>query len=67
MNIYPSRSKWWLRELVKLLGPRRVLVSEADLLAYDCDAFTIAKGRPEVVVLPETTEEVVPTSALTHC
>jgi glycolate oxidase len=45
-------------ELTDLLGRSRTLSAPADMMAYDCDAFTVAKGRPEVVVLPETTEEV---------
>ncbi|MBM3266641.1 MAG: FAD-binding protein [Candidatus Sericytochromatia bacterium] len=45
-------------EFLALLGRERVLHAPADLLAYDCDAFTVAKGRPDVVVLPESTGEV---------
>lgn len=41
-----------------ILGADRVLDSSAALIAYDCDAFTIAKGRSLAVVLPETTAEV---------
>ncbi len=44
--------------LTALLGPRRALTSAAALLAYECDGFTVHKGPPRAVVLPETTAEV---------
>lgn len=46
-----------IQELEAVLGPERVLSSPQALLCYAVDA-TFHKGRPEVVVLPETTEEV---------
>lgn len=44
--------------LIELLGPARVLDGLATERAYDCDAYTVDRSRPDVVVLPETTEEV---------
>lgn len=35
-----------------------ILTSFAHRLVYDCDAYTIDKGLPDVVVLPRTTAEV---------
>ena len=39
---------------------RENLISQAeDLLVYECDAYTIEKNLPNIVVLPKSTEEVV--------
>jgi glycolate oxidase len=46
-----------VKELRSALGARWVLHEPEDLLVYEYDA-TIDRGRPEVVVLPETAEEV---------
>ncbi len=46
------------RDLVRLLGERRVLTSPDALLAWECDGFTVHKSRPRAVVLPESTAEV---------
>jgi glycolate oxidase len=50
----PSASK----ELRKLLGHDAVLDRPEDLMVYEYDA-SLAKGRPDLVVLPENTEHVV--------
>jgi glycolate oxidase len=39
-------------------GPSSVLYKKVDLLAYDCDGFTIHKHLPKAVVFPQNTEEV---------
>jgi glycolate oxidase len=39
-------------------GLRSILYKEADLLAYDCDGFTIHKHLPKAVVFPKNTQEV---------
>lgn len=45
--------------LAKLVqGPNGILYKKSDLLAYDCDGFTIRKHLPKAVVFPESTEEV---------
>jgi glycolate oxidase len=36
-----------------------VLSSPSDLLVYECDGYTIEKNRPDVVVFPTRTEQVV--------
>src|SRR5438477_7170611 len=36
-----------------------LLTSPSDLLVYECDGYTIAKNRPDVVVFPTSTEQVV--------
>jgi glycolate oxidase len=45
-------------DLRQLLGPERVLDAHSDLMVYECDAFVLAKNGPDVVVFPETTQEV---------
>jgi glycolate oxidase len=42
-----------------VLGRERVLTSPSDLLVYECDGYTIEKNRPDVVVFPTSTEQVV--------
>ena len=44
--------------LQKTLGADRVLTAGSDLMAYECDGFTIEKNSPDVVVFPDTTEHV---------
>ncbi|MBM3492929.1 MAG: FAD-binding protein [Armatimonadetes bacterium] len=46
-----------IRELQSALGDDAVLTKPADLLAYDGDAYPIARQRPEAVVLPSSTED----------
>lgn len=41
-----------------LLGPNQVLTSQAAQRAYDCDAYTVDKSAPQIVVLPESTNQV---------
>lgn len=40
------------------LGPGQVLSAASDLIAYECDGFTIEKHLPDAVVFPRSTEEV---------
>jgi glycolate oxidase len=42
-----------------IVGPGNVLSSPSDLLVYECDGFTIEKNKPEVVVFPSSTEQIV--------
>jgi glycolate oxidase len=42
-----------------IVGADNVLTSAADLSVYECDGYTIEKNRPEVVVFPTTTEQIV--------
>jgi glycolate oxidase len=42
-----------------LLGRDAILTAPSDLLVYECDGYTIEKNRPDVVVFPTTTEQVV--------
>src|SRR5947209_7743493 len=42
-----------------IVGAGNVLSSPSDLLVYECDGFTIEKNKPEVVVFPHSTEQLV--------
>jgi glycolate oxidase len=42
-----------------IVGPANVLTAAADLAVYECDGFTIAKAKPDVVVFPTSTSEIV--------
>jgi glycolate oxidase len=44
--------------LVAILGRDAVLTAEAELRAYDCDAYAPEKRYPDAVVLPQNTEQV---------
>ncbi|WP_462411766.1 FAD-linked oxidase C-terminal domain-containing protein [Neobacillus sp. Marseille-QA0830] len=45
--------------LAKLMsGPNAILYKQEDLMAYDCDGFTIERHMPRAVVFPKNTEEV---------
>jgi glycolate oxidase len=45
-------------ELRRIVGAPSVLDDPAELTVYECDAYTLEKRPPGVVVLPATTEEV---------
>lgn len=45
--------------LRSIVGNDGLLTSASDLLVYECDGFTIEKNKPDVVVFPTTTEQVV--------
>src|SRR5271170_8130374 len=47
-----------LRQIDQLLGPRGYLDRREDLTLYEYDG-SVDKARPELVVFPETTEQVV--------
>jgi glycolate dehydrogenase FAD-linked subunit len=51
----PSAAK---QKLIDLLGPRGYLDRPEDLALYEYDA-SVEKGRPEMVVFPQSTEDVV--------
>ena len=47
-----------IRELCDIVGRDAVIAGEDELLVYECDAYTLEKHLPGVVVLPRTKEEV---------
>lgn len=42
-----------------IVGTEGVLGSPSDLVVYECDGYTIEKNKPDVVVFPTSTEQVV--------
>src|SRR4051812_22425023 len=44
--------------LVRIVGKENVLAGADELLVYECDAYTLQKRSPGVVVLPNSTSEV---------
>jgi glycolate oxidase len=42
-----------------IVGAGNVLSSPSDLIVYECDGFTIEKNKPDVVVFPHSTDEIV--------
>ena len=48
-----------IHNLAKIVGgARSILYHKEDLLAYDCDAFTVHRHLPRAVVFPKNTQEV---------
>ncbi|HEV8060766.1 MAG TPA: FAD-linked oxidase C-terminal domain-containing protein [Gemmataceae bacterium] len=45
--------------LRQIVGPEGVITSQSDLLVYECDGYTIEKNKPDYVVLPTSTDQVV--------
>src|SRR5436305_7233222 len=44
--------------LRRAVGAENVLAAQSDLVVYECDGFTIEKNSPDVVVFPNSTEDV---------
>ncbi|MFM8352211.1 MAG: FAD-binding oxidoreductase, partial [Actinomycetales bacterium] len=55
----PAAVSTLIERLKAVLGPQAVLHSQAELLVYECDGYTIERNRPDVVVFPTSTEQVV--------
>ena len=47
-----------INKLLRTLGRRAVIDDETELLVYESDALTLFRNKPDVVVLPQTTEQV---------
>lgn len=47
-----------IAQLMDLVGSNNVLYHDEDLLAYECDGFTLVKGKPRAVVFPKDAQEV---------
>ncbi|MBX3398209.1 MAG: FAD-binding protein [Gemmataceae bacterium] len=45
--------------MTAIVGTENVLTATADLATYECDGFTIAKTKPDVVVFPMNTKHIV--------
>jgi len=48
-----------IERLRLVVGSHAILTSPSDLLVYECDGFTIEKNKPDVVVFPTSTDQVV--------
>jgi glycolate oxidase len=46
------------RELSAIVGARHVVKKREELIVYECDGLASYRERPQMVVLPKTTEEV---------
>ena len=55
----PARIPTLLDRLKQIVGPGNVLTSKPDLAVYECDGFTIDKAKPDAVVFPSSTADVV--------
>jgi glycolate oxidase len=55
-----------IQQLERTVGPRAVLSRFEDLVAYECDGYTIHKGVPSIVVFPKSTQEVSAVVRLLH-
>ncbi len=47
------------RRLRDIVGDQGLITSPSELTVYECDGYTIEKNRPDVVVFPTSTEQVV--------
>jgi glycolate oxidase subunit GlcD len=47
-----------VKELAAVVGREAVLHDQGEMRVYDCDAYTVEKSAPAVVVLPTSTEQV---------
>jgi glycolate oxidase len=56
----------FLEALRTICGPDAVLSSPEETLVYECDAFTLQRHAPDVVVLPASTQEVAKVVSLCH-
>jgi glycolate oxidase subunit GlcD len=45
-------------ELAEIVGAEAVLYDRSETRAYDCDAYTVDKAAPIVIVLPQDTQQV---------
>lgn len=50
--------------LIAIVGEENVLYAPEDLLVYECDAETLDAAKPDVVILPGSTEQVSQVVAL---
>jgi glycolate oxidase len=55
-----------IKSLEQVVGSRGVLHRYEDLVAYECDGYTVHKGVPSVVVFPNSTKEVSEVVRILH-
>jgi glycolate oxidase len=49
----------FVAELGRIVGGENVIADPEELLVYECDAYTLERNLPTLVVLPGTTDQVV--------
>ena len=54
----------FLEQLAQIYPADRLLVDDADLVAYESDGLTVFKARPRAVVVPIDAEEIIATVRL---
>src|ERR1700736_1340265 len=54
-----ARPAMLIDRLRDLVGRDAILTSVSDLMVYECDGYTLEKNKPDVVVFPTSTEQVV--------
>lgn len=59
-------TKQFLNDLEATIDSSRVLKSSDETLVYECDGYVVEKSVPDVVVFPESTEEVKTIIRLCH-
>lgn len=47
-----------INELTQIVGMKNVITDRNELRVYECDGFSIAKGMPLAVILPQNTAQV---------
>jgi len=47
-----------VKQLCEIVGESAVISSEDELLVFECDGYIIEKNTPDVVVFPETTQQI---------
>src|SRR5438067_1518582 len=57
--LHPPSLNTLIDRLRHLLGPENVLSASSDMASYECDGYTIERKKPNVVVFPRSTEDVV--------
>jgi len=48
-----------INDLRQVVGDAGILTDRDELLVYECDGLSVARGRPSAVVFPTSTEQVV--------
>ena len=63
MSVLTAPSPRVLHPLIErlrgIVGTEGLIGREDELLVYECDGYVVEKKTPDVVVFPETTEQVV--------
>jgi len=49
----------FLKQLAAIVGPDRLLSADDELIVYECDGYVVEKATPDVVVFPQTADEVL--------